>query len=334
MATDDSNKAQAAAAATPSNTQPRFTTGVDGDGSTSADISMTGAEAALARTRQSDGASVELSLADGKAVPKAGDTSADTTTAPAPDGEAVPEGDAPPADTPAAGDPLPEFDAAKPEVLEAYEGRFFTADGTVSMEALTSEFWSNAKDGKIGSLNEGTYKFLEERLGISTAMAKAVEQGLVAQNRIDGQQFWQRVGGKQRYNAAVEWGKSTYSEAEKARFNDAINSKDLGRRDDAVDALLARYDRANPNQQQQRSGPPGRRRPGAPPRSVSSTASGAGDGQGGVSVPYPTQGEYQRAYNEAITAERNAKTPAERRAAVEKREKVRADGQRSHGTWR
>jgi len=279
------------------------------------------------------GASVSFG-ADGKPLEES--PGMGTPTPPAPeetppgeggDGAPPEEGDTPPAPTPEGA--LPEWDPEKPEVVSAYEQRYFNPEGKLDLAAVTKEFWANAKDGKNGTLNEGTYAYLEQALGVSKEAAKAIEAGLVAQQAQEQSRFWQKVGGRQRYAAALEWGKATYSDADKARFNAAIQGLDTGARDDAVDALLARYDRANPRAA--RRGPP--RRPASPARSVTSQAEGAATAPASQ-VPYADQEAYTKAFQAAINAERDAKSPADRRKAQETRAKVQADGRVSMRHWK
>lgn len=270
--------------------------------------------------------SVELGQ-DGKVV-GAEETPAVATpeeTPPAEEEETTP----PPADIPA-DNPLAPWDPANPEVTAAYEARYFDGNGKLNLVAVTKEFWSNAKEGKNGTLHEDTYKYLEETLGVTKEAAKAIEKGLVADQAQEDSRFWQKVGGKARYQAALDWGKATYSAADKARFNAGINGTDTGARDDVVDALLARYERANPRAPLRR-GPP--RRQTSPARSVAATAEGAPSAPA-AQVPYASQEAYTKAWQEVIAKENSARTPAEKRAAAVEREKVRAGARASQKTWK
>jgi len=251
---------------------------------------------------------------------------------PQPEGdEPAPEAAEPEGERPASVEALPDYDPENAEVTAQYEGRYFTEQGTLNLVALTTEYWSNAKDGKPGALHEGTYKYLEGALGVSKETAQEIEKGLVAQRQAEVSQFFQRVGGRKRYEAAVAWARKSYAQGDKDRFNAAVNGSDVGARDDAVDAMLARYDRANPGQRQfQRRGPP--RRNAAPDRSVSSSASPASGGA--TQAAYASREAYTDAFNKAIAAEHNAKTPAERREATAAREKVRQDGRASQRFWK
>lgn len=271
---------------------------------------------------------------DGEVIPPGDGAIPATETTPATE-EPPAEGDTDTTPPPqgAVDTPLEAWDPTKPEVVTAYEKRYFDEAGKLNLLAVTKEFWSNAKDGKNGTLREDTYKYLEETLGVTKDAAKAIEKGLVADQAQENSRFWQRVGGKQRYAAALEWGKATYSPADKARFNAAINGLDVGARDDVIDALLSRYERANPGarQQQLRRGPP--RRQAAPARSVTAQAEGVATAPASQ-VPYANSEAYTKAWQAAIATENAARTPAEKRAAASAREKVRQDGRASMKTWK
>lgn len=266
-------------------------------------------------------------------VPADGAPVVATPEAPVVEDEVVDDTTAPPEGTSAPEAALAAWDPANPEVVSAYEGRYFTQEGKLNLEAVTKEFWSNAKEGKAGTLHADTYKYLEETLGVTEAAAKSIEAGLVAQQAVDNSRFWQRVGGKARYSQALEWGKATYQQADKDRFNKAIGGADTGARDDAIDALLARFDRANPGARPQstRRGPP--RRQAAPARSVTTQAEGAAT-SATAQVPYADAAAYTKAFQTSINAVQDAKTPAERRVAEAARERVRQDGRASQKHWK
>lgn len=234
---------------------------------------------------------------------------------------------------------LGEWKVDDPEVAAKFEARYFSKEGKLKLDAVTKEFYANAKapdkDGKgglVGTLHEETYKFLEDTLGITKEAAQQIERGLVADGEKATSAFYSRVGGKERYNAAVEWGKKNYTPAQRERFNALTSGSDAAARDDAVDALLARFDKATPHDSgPARRGPPSRR--AAPERTVAGQGSTAAGGSS-VAAPYKTQADYTEAFQKAINAERDAKSPLAKREATAAREKVRADGRRSQAQWR
>lgn len=237
---------------------------------------------------------------------------------------------------------LGEWKPEDPEVVSKFEARYFTKEGKLNLASVTKEFYSNAKaadkDGKgalVGTLHEDTYKFLEATLGVDKATAQQLERGLVADSARSTEAFYQQVGGKDRYNAAVEWGKKNYTAEQRERFNKATQGSDQAARDDAVDALFARFDKAVPKvtQAATRRGPPNGQRRAAPERTVAGQGSTAAGGSS-VAAPYKTQADYTAAFQTAINAERTATTPQAKRDAATAREKVRADGKRSQPQWR
>lgn len=311
----------------------RYQTGIDGDEVTSMDVGS-GTAAAEARTSKDNSASLEFDPRTGKLG--AGEEAA-KPEAPVAEGEGA-EKEAPKAEDAAdLSKPLPKWDPESEETRAAYDTRFFNADQKLNLTALTTEFWANAKDGKAGSLGDDTYSYLEHTLGVTKDAAKAIEKGLVADRAAEDGKFWQRVGGKQRYADALQFGKDTYSPEAKARFNAAITGTDVGARDDAIDALMMRYQKANPQAGQSAAGGrrvPPRRGPSSPERSVTTNAGAGGAGGGGESVPYPTQGAYQEAFTTANAAVRKAAPGEARRAAEAALAKVHADGRKSNRSWK
>lgn len=318
----------------------RYQTGIDGDEVTSMDVGQRGsATPAEARTSKETSASLEFDPRTGK-LPGAGE---DTGIVP-PALEKAAEAEAAAAEdkTPKAEDdaadlskPLPKWDPENEETRAAFDTRFFNADQKLNLTALTTEFWGNAKDGKTGALSEDTYSYLEHTLGVTKDAAKAIEKGLVADRMAEDGKFWQRVGGKQRYADALQFGKDTYSPEAKARFNAAITGTDVGARDDAIDALMMRYQKANPGaaRAEGRRVPP-RRGPSSPERSVTTNAGAGGAGGGESAVPYPTQAAYQEAFTTANAAVRKAPPGEARRKAEADLAKIHADGRKSNRSWK
>ncbi|MER9178943.1 hypothetical protein [Mesorhizobium sp. M0767] len=164
------------------------------------------------------------------------------------------EGDAAGGDEPAGElEALPDFNAEDADNVAAYDERYTLEDGTIDLEgSLTTEFWANKEAGKEG-LNDATYAYLQTK-GISKATIKQVEamaitnkdaanQGVVAQ---DGKLF-EIAGGSDKLALALAWGKAGgYDAAAQARFNKATKGTDFEAKQDAVEALMARYNRANP----------------------------------------------------------------------------------------
>lgn len=335
MADEGNNKGQQ----TQQQAQPRFTTGFDPEETVSAEIGIRDSSGNSARTANTDATSIDLD--------REGTTTTTTTGA-----DKVAEGeqeaaegreqekkeedgtDEQPKDE---GGELPDYNPDDAAVQEQYDARYFK-DGKLSQASLSEEFWKNyagTKDKAAAGLNENTYKYLETTLGVSKETAKEIERGLVASAREREAASVAKVpGGLKHLNAAIEWGGKNYSPEQKARFN-SLRQRGGPEFDEAVDALLARYERATgnrPAQQNQgnnRRGPPGRRN-ATPQRSVTA-------GANAETAPGPTTGQgfaSPAAYQDALTAAHKeakaARTSQERRAARDKIEGLRRRA-RQHG---
>lgn len=251
---------------------------------------------------------------DGAAAPAAPATTDVTEAATKPDGEAeaTPE-------TPAEPE-LPAFDEAKPEVLQAYDAKY-APEGKLSMNALGGEFWANvgkAPDDPNAGLNEETYRYLEQSFGLTKETVKQVEKGLRAAADLEVTAFNERVGGKERYEAALEWGRTNYTPEQRTRFN-ALRDKGGPDFEDAVDALMARFGKATgnvgaaPAQVANPNAPPRRR--STPERSVTQNAPAVPAGP----TPYVSYEEYQREFRAASNANGRGKPDNDKLAEVRAR---------------
>lgn len=142
---------------------------------------------------------------------------------------------------------LPDFDAAKPETVEAYNKQFTKADGGLNLDAFAAQWWTSVKDGDLtkGTLTDGTYQYLESQYGLSKDEVKEIEAGQIAQRQAEAGSLAARAGGAQPYQAALAWGREGgYTPEQIASFNAAINGKNRNTANDAVDLLMARFDKA------------------------------------------------------------------------------------------
>lgn len=147
---------------------------------------------------------------------------------------------------------LGEFDADNPEVVEAFEARYVTAEGNLDVEgALSAEYFANVEKG-VDGLNEATYAYLEAK-GISKATVKQIE-AMAATNKEAAQKgvaahdlrLFEVAGGPDALNEALQWGKAGgYTAEQVARFNKIANGKDLDAKEEAVAALMNRYQRSD-----------------------------------------------------------------------------------------
>lgn len=159
------------------------------------------------------------------------------------------EDDAPEAAT------LPDFDPEDPEVVEAYDSRFTTETGELDVEgALSAEYFANLEQG-IDGLNESTYEYLASK-GISKATVKQIEaMAATARDAEKGSveshdaKLFEIAGGPDELSKALAWGKEGgYTPEQQKRFNKITSGKDLEAKQEAVEALMSRYRRANPPQ--------------------------------------------------------------------------------------
>lgn len=157
--------------------------------------------------------------------------------------EEKPEGEEPAGELPA------EYDPANAETVKAYEKAFTKDDGkALNLDALSQQWWGSVKDGNIdgGTLTDGTYKFLENKFGLSQTEVKEIEAGQVAQRKAERGQLFTLAGGFDKYEAAVKWGASGgYNEAQRKAFNEAINGRDRAKAAEAVELLVARFGKAS-----------------------------------------------------------------------------------------
>lgn len=149
--------------------------------------------------------------------------------------------------------PLPDFDPEDPEVVEAYDAKFTTESGELDVEgAFSAEYFSNLEKG-VDGLNEATYEYLAAK-GISKATVKQIEamaatardaEKAGASNHDDA--LFEIAGGPDELAKALAWGKEGgYSADQQKRFNKVTGGKDLEAKQEAVEALMSRYRRANP----------------------------------------------------------------------------------------
>lgn len=212
-----------------------------------------------------------------------------------------------------------------PETQAKFDARYFK-EGKLNEAVLSKEFFASKgqkdKDGKAlpAGLKDSTYAYLQDTLGISKEFAKQVEAGLEANNAKAEQAFTDRVGGVDRYNAALEWGRTNYTPAQRERFNAA---RLKGGEDflETVDALMLRYEKANPSKAgETRRGPPQGQRRSTPAR----TGTGAGAAPGGnAELTWANHEAYSKDWSKALAAQKAASTPQGKREAREHIERLR-----------
>lgn len=217
---------------------------------------------------------------------------------------------------------LPEYDPESDEVRAKYDERYFK-DGELNREAVSTEFWKSFEKAKgdlsKAGLNESTYAYLKDTLGVSKEMAKEIEAGLVAKHAAEEATFFNKFGGVDRYNRAIAWAKDGgYSEEQQQRFRDAY-ARGGADRDDAVDALMNRFHRASPPPKGPRRGPPGGRS-SSPQRDV--TSSSANRGPSGDR--FANSSEHRKAWDAGLAAKRAAQDAGDRAAVKQAEEALSA----------
>lgn len=100
--------------------------------------------------------------------------------------------------------------------------------------AFEKEFLEN------GQLSEESYKLLAEK-GISKEVVDRYIEGRKAYVQAYDNEVMNSCGGKEEYSAMAAWAAENLTDEEKASFNGAVNSKDLGLAKLAVSGLYARY---------------------------------------------------------------------------------------------
>jgi len=92
-----------------------------------------------------------------------------------------------------------------------------------------------------GALTEDSYKALE-KAGFDKDVVDSYIEGQTAIKELFTNNVHSLAGGEEQFNAMVEWGTASLKDAEKSRFNDAINSGNITQATTAIEALKARYE--------------------------------------------------------------------------------------------
>lgn len=148
---------------------------------------------------------------------------------------------------------LGAFDPEDADSVAKYDAKYLKEDGFLDLDGtLTKEFWDNSAAGKEG-LNDDTYAYLEAR-GISKAQVKQIEAMAQTQKASDAEgvvksdnKLFEVAGGADKLQAALKWGKDGgYTKEQQDRFNKITKGKDQAAKEEAVLALMARFEKANP----------------------------------------------------------------------------------------
>ncbi|TPJ33671.1 hypothetical protein [Mesorhizobium sp. B2-8-3] len=148
---------------------------------------------------------------------------------------------------------LGAFDPEDADSVAKFDAKYLKEDGFLDLDGvLTQEFWANQEAGKEG-LNDDTYAYLEAR-GISKAQVKQIEAMAQTQKASDAEgvvksdnKLFEVAGGADKLQAALKWGKDGgYTQEQQDRFNKITKGKDQAAKEEAVLALMARFEKANP----------------------------------------------------------------------------------------
>jgi hypothetical protein len=212
--------------------------------------------------------------------------------------------------------------------MEKFDARYFK-DGKLDQAALSTEFWANfakAEDKSAVTLNASTLGYLNDRLGLAPEFVKEVCDSLVAKQTVQEESLYATIGGKDAFETMVKWGKEGgYTPAQRERFNKALKAggADL---EDALVALQARYQKANPDAAKPTT-PPRPPRASTPQRNATAAAGGTGAASAGDT--FATKAEYSKAWSEGLAAQKAASTPQEKREARANLDKLRVKARRS-----
>ena len=143
------------------------------------------------------------------------------------------------------------FNAEDPANVEQWNKEYLREGGALNIDRLSQEFWRNiGKDGE--GLNEATYDFLASK-GISKEDVKKLEAtainerdaavGSVSKHDME---LFTVAGGPDELKAALEWGKQGgYTEDQRKKFDKITSGKDLESKKEAVELLMARYQKSD-----------------------------------------------------------------------------------------
>ena len=224
------------------------------------------------------------------------------------DVDAAPAGDDEGADQGSPDVELRDLGDFSPERSAEFDAYYKGEDGRFNEALLTAEFDTNKEKGE-GGLNPATYAYLETQ-GFSQDMVKNIEAALDAQrsgpaspNARTAKLVGVAGGDAKNLSSALKWAKDsgTYDAAARRRFNEIANGKDEVAAVEAVELLMARYQRAE-----------GSKRPGVPQRDATNGKAAPGNktAQGYKSLDEPRTARKAAMANPRRMAEHNARLAA------------------------
>lgn len=125
-------------------------------------------------------------------------------------------------------------------VSEAESVADFLSQHGINYDEMIQEYSQN------GQLSERAYRELEEKAGLPRVMVDSYCAGQQARYELWVGHVKSMVGGEENYAELMAFANETYSDSEKDAFDRAINSGDPQAARMVLDALVYRYQEANP----------------------------------------------------------------------------------------
>lgn len=163
--------------------------------------------------------------------------------------EAELDNDSPDEVTPPAVDEAPANDEGKPDE-DADEGDESEQSFDNPPENFDIDYYQGEFDAK-GELSEASYKALEKQGFTKDVVDDYIEMRKEKAAALT-KHWTDMMGGEDRKQAITEWARDTYSDKKKAAINKIMSGRDVDAIDVAVAAMVADYERANPNKPPQR----------------------------------------------------------------------------------
>ena len=194
------------------------------------------------------------------------------------------------------------FNAEDPENVEQWNKEYLREGGALNIDRLSQEFWRNiGKDGE--GLNEATYDFLASK-GISKEDVKKLEATAINERDASStnsvskhdMELFTVAGGPDELKAALEWGKKGgYSEDQRKKFDKITSGKDLESKKEAVELLMARYQKSDAYKERQAAAAEEAEKASRPTEQRRDATNGRGKPGGNTAKPFADRKEWSQA---------------------------------------
>lgn len=138
-------------------------------------------------------------------------------------------------------EPLPDFDHANEEVVAKYDSKYLkdaddgSGDKVINLDAFNEELAANYAEGKLDISANGR-QYLKKVFGLPDAAIDTHLAGLKAKADAVDAQVYTAAGGQEAYESAHEWAKGGgYTDAQKAKFNEATKKAQKGDPSDLIE---------------------------------------------------------------------------------------------------